>query len=103
MEIQTEKIIKLMLCTLCVTSCLGLLLTTRAMPLPANEPAAINETDCYCNATNLTMMVDESFLHRWLKFDSHHSVRHLTEAANKLATDTNNLQVRMRHAANASR
>ena len=93
MEMQTAKIINLVLCTFCAASCLQLLLATRAMPLSANR-AAINETDCYCNATNLTMMVDGHFLHKWLKFNSHHSVRHLSEAAKKLATATNNLQVR---------
>ena len=93
MEIQTEKIINLMLCTLCVSSCLQLLLTTRAMPLPANE-TVINETDCYCNGTNLTMMVDKHFLDHWLKFDGKHSIRHLSEAAADLDYSTIDKEVR---------
>ena len=90
--VELKKLFNFKIRILCVSSCLQLLLTTSAMPLPANE-TAINETDCYCNGTNLTMMVDKHFLHHWLKFNGHHSIRHLSEAAENLATDTNALQV----------
>ena len=90
--VELKKLFNFKICILCVSSCLQLLLTTSAMPLPANE-TAINETDCYCNGTNLTMMVDKHFLHKWLKYNGHHSIRHLSEAAENLATDTNALQV----------
>ena len=63
------------------------------MPLPANE-TVINETDCYCNGTNLTMMVDKHFLDHWLKFDGKHSIRHLSEAAADLDYSTIDKEVR---------
>ena len=89
---ELESLFNFKICILCVSSCLQLLLTTSAMPLPANE-TAINETDCYCNGTNLTMMVDGDFLHKWLKFNGYHSIRNLSEVAENLAIDTNALQV----------
>ena len=64
-----------------------------AKPQPATEEAAVNETDCNCNGTNLTMMVDGQFLHKWLKFNSHHSIRHLSEPAGYLTVNTIDLQV----------
>ena len=77
---------------LLVASCLQLFAITWAKPLPATEEAAVNETDCNCNGTNLTMIVDGHFLHNWLKFNSHHSIRHLSEEAGNLSD--NYLQVR---------
>ena len=90
--IKVEKLFYFVLCTLCVTSCLKLLTTAKAKPLLANE-TVVNETNCYCNGTNLTMKVDRHFLHKWLKFNTKHSIRHLSEAAGNLMGDTNNLQV----------
>ena len=78
-----------------LTICLQLFAaTTRAAPLPqVTDKTAISETDCSCNRTNLTMMVDGHFLHKWLKFNTHHSIRHLSEAAGNLADNTEHLQV----------
>ena len=104
---QAERTIYFMLCTFCVASCLQLLATVRAMPLPQNETVVANETvvgnetvvnvtDCYCNGTNLTMMMDGHFLHKWRGYNSHHSIRHLSESARNLADHTIVLQVRAR-------
>ena len=41
----------------------------------------------------MTMMIDQQFLHNWMKYNSDHSIRYLTEAAGNLADDTNRLQV----------
>ena len=90
--IKVEKLFYFVLCTLCVTSCLKLLTTSRAKPLPTNE-TVVKETNCYCNGTNLTMKVDGHFLHKWLKFNTNHGIRHLSEAAGNLIADTNDLQV----------
>ena len=92
-SIQVEKAFYIILYSLLVASCLQLCAVTWAKPLPATEEAAVNETDCNCNSTNLTMMVDGDFLHKWLKFNAHHNIRHLSEAAGNLAADTNDLQV----------
>ena len=94
-SVQVEKAFCIILYTLLVASCLQLFAITLAKPLPATEEAAINETahNCNCNDTNLTMMVDGNFLHKWLKFNAHHSIRHLSEAAGNLAANTNDLQV----------
>ena len=81
---------------LLVVSYLQLFVTTVARPLPVTDDseAAVNETtDCTCNRTNMTMMIDQQFLHNWMKYNSDHSIRHLTEAAGNLADDTNRLQV----------
>ena len=81
---------------LLVVSYLQLFVTTvaRSLPVTDDSEAAVNETtDCTCNHTNMTMMVDQQFLHNWMKYNSDHSIRHLTEAAGNLADDTNGLQV----------
>ena len=98
---QAERTIYFVLCTFCVASWLQLLATVRAMPLPQNETVVgnvkvVNATDCYCNGTNLTMMVDDHFLHKWRGYNSHHSIRHLSESARNLAAHTILLQVRAR-------
>ena len=92
-SVQVEKAFCIILYMLLVASCLQLFAITLAKSLPATEEAAVNETACNCNGTNLTMMVDGDFLHKWLKFNAHHSIRHLSEAAGNLATNTNDLQV----------
>ena len=92
-SVQVEKAFYIILYKLLVASCLQLFAITLAKPLPATEEAVVNETNCNCNSTNLTMMVDGDFLPKWLKFNAHHSIRHLSEAAGNLAVDTNNLQV----------
>ena len=99
---QTERTIYFVLsCTFGVVSCLQLLQTVRAMPvpLPQNETVlenktVVNETNCNCNGTNLTMMMDGQFLRKWLEYNSHHSVRHLSESARNLAANTDGFQVR---------
>lgn len=99
---QAERTtIYFVLCTFCVVSWLQLLQTARAMPvlLPQNETVlgnetVVNKTDCNCNGTNLTMMMDGHFLHKWLEYNSHHSIRHLSESARDLAANTIDLQVR---------
>ena len=80
--VQLKKSFYFIMCVLPVTGHLQLLThdTTKTV---------INETDCYCNGTNLRMMVDERFLDHWLKFNFHHSTRHLSETAENLATHTN--------------
>ena len=92
-SVQMEKAFCIALYTLLVASCLQLFAITSAKPRPAAEEAAVNETDCNCNGTNLTIMVDGQFLHKWLKFDSHHSIRHLSEPAGYLTVNTIDLQV----------
>ena len=98
---QAERTIYFALYTFCVLSCLQLLQTVGAVPvpLPQNETVlgnetAVNETNCNCNGTNLTMMMDGQFLHKWLGYNSHHSIRHLSESARNLAANTYDLQVR---------
>lgn len=99
MNAQLERVFYFALCTLLAVSCLQLLATTEAKPLPAdhNETSLENQTrpevTCQCNRTNLTMMVDGHFLYKWRAFDTHHSIRHLSESAAKLVDSTNNLQV----------
>ena len=101
MAMQTERTIYSVLFTFCVASCLQSLTSVKAMPLPQNETVVRNETvlnetaACYCNGTNLTMMVDGHFLNKWLEYNSHHSIRHLSEAARDLAAYTDGLQVRL--------
>ena len=86
---QIQNLFYFVLFSLWVTSCLQLLATVGAMPFPTNKI----ETDCYCNGTNLTSLVDGHFLHKWLKFNTNHSIRHLSEAARNLTATTNDLQV----------
>ena len=81
---------------LLVVSYLKLSVTIVARPLPAtnDSEAAVNETtNCTCNCINMMMMIYQQFLHNWMKYNSDHSIRHLTEAAGDLADDTNRLQV----------
>lgn len=47
--------------------------------------------ECQCNDTNL--MVNKSFLVKWLRKDSQYSISKLTVAANQLKDDTQYLQV----------
>ena len=81
--------------TLLAVSCLQLFVITCAKPIPATEEAAaVNKTECNCNSTNLTMMVDGDFLLKWVKsFNSHHSISHLSKAAGNLLFNTTGLQV----------
>ena len=91
-----QKIYCYTLYMLLVVSYLQLLVTTIAKPLPVTDDSdsAVNETtNCTCNHTNMTMMIDQQFLYNWMKFNSDHSIRHLSEAAGDLADDTNHLQV----------
>ena len=67
----------MILYTLLVASCFQQFAITLVKPLPATEESAVNETACDCSGTNLAMMVDGNFLHKWLKFNAHHSIRHL--------------------------
>ena len=85
-----ESRIYFALCALFVVSYVQLLGATKAKP----HGTVINETRCRCNSSNLTMMVDGQFLHKWLKFNTRHSIRHLSEAAGNLAELTYYLQVR---------
>ena len=93
--VQVERLLCFTLHMLIVVSYLQLLTITEAKPLPVtgHPEVAVNETGCKCNRTNLTMMINEQFLYNWMKFNGHHSVRHLTEAAGDLVDDTNHLQV----------
>ena len=93
MAMQAEKLLYSVLCILYSFSCLQLLATVKAMPLSQNETVA-NETECHCSGTNLSMVVDRHYLNKWLEFKSHHSIRHLSEAAQRLKADTDGLQVR---------
>ena len=88
-----EKAFCIVLYTLLVISCLQLFVITCAKPIPATEEAAVNKTECNCNGTNLTMMVDGHFLHNWLKFNSHHSIRHLSEEAGKLLVNYEQVRI----------
>ena len=88
------KIIYFVFCALCIRITCLQLVESRAIPLSAANETLTNETDCRCSSTNLTASVDGHFLHKWLKFSSHHSIRHLSEAARDLEADTNGLQVR---------
>jgi len=90
--VQVENMFYFVLCTLFITSWLQLLEIANAKPLPTNGMVA-NKTNCYCNSSNLTMMLDAHFLHRWMNFDSHHSITHLSQAAAKLMAQTNYYQV----------
>ena len=93
--VQVERLFYFTLHMLIVVSYLQLLTITEAKPLPVtgHPEVTVNETGCKCNHTNLTMMINEQFLYNWMKFNGHHSVRHLTEAAGDLVDDTNHLQV----------
>ena len=73
-----DKAFCIALYTLLVVSCLKLFAITWAKPISATEEAAVNKTECNSNGTNLMMIVDGHFLHNWLKFNSHHSIRHLS-------------------------
>ena len=94
--VQLEKMFCFTLYILLVFGCLHLLAVTKAKALPVvteDLEVVVNETDCNCNRTNLTMTIHEQFLFNWLEFNSHHSIRHLTEAAADLVDDTNDLEV----------
>lgn len=106
---QMERVFFFCLCTVLVASCLQLLTTIEAMPLLADDAdynvsgSYENQThfevvDCQCNETNLTMTVNGHFLFQWRTFNTHHSIRHLSESAAKLVDDTNDLQVCVRMA-----
>ena len=120
---RVEKVFNFAVFTALVISCSQLLTTAKAKPLPAegasdadyNATAWKNQTifksNCQCNTTNLTMMVNGNFLYKWrASFDSdhlseaqkcntrepsdhHHSIRHLSEAAKCLEDDTKYLEV----------
>jgi len=90
--VQVENMFYFVLCTLIITSWLQLLEIANAKPLPTHEMIA-NQTNCYCNSSNLTMMVNGHFLHRWLKLDTHHSITHLSQAAANLMIATDYLPV----------
>ena len=89
-----EKAFCIALYTLLAVSCLQIFAITCAKPIPTTEEAAVNETECNCNGTNLTMIIDGDFLLKWLKsFNSHHSISHLSKAAGNLVFNTTGLQV----------
>ena len=90
--VQVENMFYFVLCTLFITSWLQLLKIANAKPLLTDEMVA-NKTICNCNSSNLTMMVNGHFLHRWLNLDTHHSITHLSQAAAKLMAQTNYYQV----------
>jgi len=91
---QMDKTLHFALFTLIAASCLQLLAMAKPVPKEHEGVGGLNETDCRCNSTNLTMMMDGHFLHKWLKFNTHHSIRHMSEAAGRLVGYTNHLQVK---------
>ena len=96
---KVEEKFNFAVCAALVVSCLQLLATVKAKPLPnatSWENHTLPEDSCQCNSTNLTMMVDGNFLYKWrASFDSHHhrhSIRHLSEAAGNLTKDTEGVE-----------
>ena len=84
---RVEKVYNFAVYTALVVSCLQLLTTVKAKPLPAEDASdaaadynattwknqTISKNSCQCNSTNLTMMVDGNFLYKWRSsFDSDH-------------------------------
>ena len=99
------KVERVAICTALVVSCLQLLATVKAKPLPAecageadynattwkNQTIPNSNVNCQCDSTNLTMTVDGNFLYKWcssFNSDHHHSIRDLSEAVGDLVKDS---------------
>ena len=87
---QLEQVFNFALCAILVISGLQLLAVIEAKSLPARHVHhnATNQTECQCNTTNLTMMVDGHFLYKWRVVNGRHTISNLTKAAGYLRDAT---------------